>query len=69
MHKAHQPHPDRPWAITYTDKTKTRVMGRYSSRPDAEMAIASMKRIIHYPMSIIWDGEIKDLEALATGGH
>jgi hypothetical protein len=69
MHKASQPHPDRPWAITYSDNTKTRIMGRYSSRPDAEMAIASMKRIIHYPMSIIWDGEIKDLEALATGGH
>jgi hypothetical protein len=64
-----KPSPDRPWAITYTDGIKTRIMGRYTSRPDAEMSIATLKRIIHYPMFIIWDGQIKDLEALATGGR
>jgi len=69
MQKYSEPHPDRPWAITYTDGAATRIMGRYSSRPDAEASIASLKRIIHYEMSIIWDGQIKDLEALATGSR
>lgn len=64
-----KPSPDRPWAITYTVGVKRYVMGRYTSRPDAEMSIATLKRIVHYEMSIIWDGQIKDLEALATGSR
>jgi hypothetical protein len=66
MQKADQPHPDRPWAITYSDGTKTRVLGRYGSRSDAEMAIVGMRRIIHFEMLIIWDGLIKDIEKLAS---
>jgi hypothetical protein len=66
MQKYNQPHPDRPWAIIYTVEATPHVMGRYSSRPDAETTIAKMKRLIDYPMAIIWDGKI---EALATGGR
>jgi hypothetical protein len=61
-----KPHPDRPWAITYYVGVEQYVMGRYNSRADAETTIAKMRRLIDYPLSIIWDGKI---EALATGGR
>jgi hypothetical protein len=38
-------------------------MSRHPSRADAEMAIARAKRMVTYPMLIIWDGE---LQALTT---
>jgi len=58
-----KPSPDRPWAITYTVGVERFVMSRHPSRADAEMAIARAKRMVTYPMLIIWDGE---LQALTT---
>jgi hypothetical protein len=66
MQKYELPNPDRPWTVTYSDGTKTRIMGRYTSRADAEMSIATMKRIVLFPMQIMWHGEVKDLESLAS---
>jgi hypothetical protein len=64
-----KPSRDRPWAITYNVGIKRLIMGRYTSRADAEMSIATLRRIVTYDMQIIWDGTVQDLEKLATGGR